>query len=93
MKLICRCGWRGDDGGLLREANPFHPAHEIVACPECKEICDLDEACDDPECWQRATCGIPTPVGYKRLCGKHYRDTSDKLDAAEPRNNGPDREE
>jgi hypothetical protein len=29
--------------------------------------------CDEPDCKQRATCGTPTPSGYRSVCGEHYR--------------------
>lgn len=28
--------------------------------------------CDDPGCHREATCGTPTPNGYRRVCGRHY---------------------
>lgn len=31
-------------------------------------------ACEHPGCTEWATCGTPTPDGYKRLCGMHYRE-------------------
>ena len=30
------------------------------------------DGCQEPGCVAWATCGTPTPDGYKRLCGKHY---------------------
>ena len=30
--------------------------------------------CQHPGCKAWDTCGTPTPDGYKRLCGKHYRE-------------------
>ena len=30
--------------------------------------------CEYPGCADWATCGTPTPEGYKHFCGKHYRD-------------------
>src|SRR4051812_19687259 len=29
--------------------------------------------CEHPGCARWATCGTPTPDGYRRLCGEHYR--------------------
>lgn len=29
--------------------------------------------CDEPGCSKRASCGFPTPDGYRRTCGEHYR--------------------
>ena len=28
--------------------------------------------CDYPKCFEWATCGTPTPDGYKHFCGKHF---------------------
>lgn len=28
--------------------------------------------CDEIGCDHEATCGFPTPEGYRRTCGKHY---------------------
>lgn len=32
-----------------------------------------EQACEEPGCPRRATCGVPTATGYKRLCGDHAR--------------------
>jgi hypothetical protein len=37
--------------------------------------------CQHPECKAWDTCGTPTPDGYKRLCGEHYRLLRAKMDA------------
>ena len=31
-----------------------------------------DGACEVDGCGEWATCGIPTPDGYKRVCGAHF---------------------
>lgn len=31
-----------------------------------------DGGCEHPGCVEWATCGTPTPDGYKRLCSKHF---------------------
>ena len=33
---------------------------------------DMEVRCQRPGCMRQATCGTPTPEGYKRLCGEHY---------------------
>lgn len=43
--------------------NDPHPAPEM--------------ACERPGCNTWATCGTPTPDGYKRLCYDHYREVKD----------------
>lgn len=30
--------------------------------------------CNHEGCYEFATCGTPTPTGYKRLCEKHYQE-------------------
>lgn len=40
-----------------------------------------DMECQAEGCHEEATCGIPTPDGYKRLCGDHYHE----VDAARPK--------
>ncbi len=32
----------------------------------------LNRRCEEPGCENEATCGTPTPDGYKRLCGTHF---------------------
>lgn len=74
MKVICdsgRCGWRGNSVELLTATNPFDDTDTITGCPSCKSIDSCVNACDEPECWQQATCGTPTATGYRTTCGKH----------------------
>lgn len=47
---------------ILGWKNP-HPV------PECE--CEIDG------CHEHATCGAPTNDGYKRMCGRHYRERKD----------------
>lgn len=35
--------------------------------------------CEHPGCNAWDTCGTPTPDGYKRLCGEHYRQVKARL--------------
>lgn len=32
-----------------------------------------EDGCEHPGCAAWATCGAPTPDGYRRLCNEHYR--------------------
>lgn len=50
---------------ILGWENP-HPV------PECE--------CEIEGCHEHATCGTPTADGYKRMCGKHYRNHCAKMD-------------
>jgi len=60
------------DSDLLRAANPFLPEKTLVACPECKDVNDFIEICDESGCEEEANCGFPVPDGYRRTCGTHY---------------------
>ena len=65
-----RCGWIGTPGEILRAPNPFEDG-ELHACPLCRDIGNLRECCDEPECFTEATCGTPTADGYRRTCFSH----------------------
>lgn len=47
-------------------------------CPKCDEPNTVESMCDEPGCPNVSTCGLPTPEGYKWICGKHYADTYKK---------------
>ena len=67
------CDWIGKNAGLLCAPNPFRPEDEILGCPKCKSVEDFFNVCDEPGCKEESSCGFPTPSGYRRTCGKHYR--------------------
>jgi hypothetical protein len=50
---------------ILGWENP-HPV------PECE--------CEIEGCHEHATCGTPTADGYKRMCGRHFRNHCAKMD-------------
>jgi hypothetical protein len=66
------CNWRGTEAKLLTAPNPFDPRDTISGCPECKSANELVNACDEPGCKQDASCGWPSPKGYRRTCNTHY---------------------
>jgi len=73
-RLFCnerRCGWRGMQLEVLFAENPFNADETIAGCPKCKEINSLLVSCDEPGCWNEASCGTPTATGYRHTCGKH----------------------
>jgi hypothetical protein len=75
-KVACqdwrRCGWHGTTDELLRARNPFNAEDVITACPKCKCLeSTLLTACDEPGCWEQATCGTPTKAGYRNTCHNH----------------------
>lgn len=59
---------------VLRTTNPFNPAEEIIGCPACAAIDQFSILCqfEGEECRRDATCGLPTPAGYRHVCGAHY---------------------
>ena len=64
---------------LLVAPNPFDETDNITGCPKCKGVDGFEEICDEPECKAEATCGFPVKEGfggYRRTCGKHYRQYS-----------------
>lgn len=73
-KVVCnerRCNWHGIDDDILRAPSPFEEGETLYACPKCKEVNSVVVACDEPGCWEEATCGAPTENDYRRTCGKH----------------------
>jgi hypothetical protein len=73
LRWMCNsCDWIGGDAELLRAPSPFDPEDTLCACPKCKAVDDLHNACDEPGCTQKAHCGFPTPDGgYRRTCSRH----------------------
>lgn len=75
-KFLCsECDWHGSEAKVLRAPNPFaeDDSETMQGCPKCREPNTMRLVCDDPTCWREATCGIPTPKGYRRVCGEHWR--------------------
>jgi hypothetical protein len=71
-KWLCEdCGWLGAEADLARAEHPFIANDEIHGCPSCGEVTDLAMACDEDGCSRPATCGMPTPEGYRHTCGPH----------------------
>lgn len=71
MKILCECGWHGEEEERLAAPNPFRADDTIHACPKCLAIDQAISACDEPGCWEEASCGTPTASGYRMTCGKH----------------------
>ena len=78
MKVSCEeCGWEGNEETVLIAANPFDGHDTIQGCPRCHSVDTIYQLCDIGKCRMRATCGIPTKHGYKRVCGMHYSELKD----------------
>lgn len=75
-KWLCNeCDWKGPGEKVLRAPNPFTDGKETMyGCPDCREPNTMEAACDEPNCWQRATCGTPTLLAYRHTCYKHKPD-------------------
>lgn len=67
-----------NESELLQAQNPFDIHQTISGCPNCKAVEDFINICDEPGCDREATCGFPTPSGYRRTCGDHMREYENK---------------
>lgn len=71
-----RCGWHGHAEELIAArlviiATGEEIDHVHLLCPRCLESGDIVTACDEPDCWEEATQGTPTPDGYRTTCYRH----------------------
>jgi hypothetical protein len=66
------CPWQGEGLDLLVAPNPFDLDDDIVGCPKCKGINTMQTVCQEDNCWEIASSGVPFKNGdYKWLCHKH----------------------
>lgn len=65
------CEWVGPERDLLVKPNPFEPQYEVCGCPDCRAIDHFELVCDAGECMEIASCGWPSPGGYRNTCHKH----------------------
>ena len=80
--VACQFGYYCQNGGRLHITHgglsTLEWAFDILGwenphpVPECE--------CQIEGCHEHATCGAPTADGYKRMCGKHYRNNCAKMD-------------
>ena len=61
------------DTEVLIAKHPF-ASGSICGCPRCKAAFDstAELICDEPGCTEEASCGGPSPKGYRRTCYKHW---------------------
>jgi len=75
MKFRCqerRCNWVGEESEILYFQNPYNESEKIGVCPECRTIeTSIWQACDEQGCNRTASCGVPTPEGYRNTCYDH----------------------
>lgn len=72
-RVICsywRCEWAGPMSQALSAPDPFNEGNTLYACPKCRDM-TMVTACDEPGCNHKATCGTPTPSGYRSTCCTH----------------------
>lgn len=72
--------WCCDDCGevmleseVLKALSPFDSGQMLWGCRNCKVVGDMTELCDEPGCELEAHCGWPSPDGYRRTCGAHFK--------------------
>ena len=80
----CSCGGISVEADLLEGTNPFDETMKIIGCPICKDVVGFTEICDEPDCVRDASCGFPTPAGYRRTCGDHMRAAEQRLQSDTP---------
>ena len=72
-KVKCdQCGWTGTYGDVLHAPNPFDTEEGIDGCTDCKSVGSIIMVCDEGDCMKYATCGWPSPKGYRNTCGEHF---------------------
>lgn len=72
----CECGAYVRQSQLLQAENPFDSEQRLEFCPECRDVVGdpLRLICDEYGCTETASCGWPSPDGYRNTCGKHMRE-------------------
>lgn len=78
--MICtECDWHGQrcDVEMVQDPKEGWGWHQWHVCPLCREADHITDACDEPGCTKRATCGWPEKgwpdAPYRRTCGDHMR--------------------
>ena len=73
--LLWQFAYRGEKDGRLvlctGGLSALESAFVAVGWNDPHPVPELE--CQAEDCHKEATCGRPTPDGYKRLCGDHYR--------------------
>jgi hypothetical protein len=66
------CEWIGMENEIVQFKDPESDALWNI-CPHCRAAEQFTNLCDEPGCDAEATCGWPSPDGYRRTCGRHWR--------------------
>jgi hypothetical protein len=67
----CECGWIGTETSMLSAPHPFDPDAKVLGCPNCSQIGEFTELCDEPGCITHASCGSHVAGVYRRTCYQH----------------------
>lgn len=62
------------EAALLVAPNPFDATKKVMGCPQCFEVGDFEELCDETGCIKVAIYGFPAGPewrGYRRTCYEH----------------------
>jgi hypothetical protein len=63
-------GWSDTKGGLSTNGlSTLECAFSVLGWDDPRIVKEL--WCDEQGCKRRATCGTPTPAGYRKTCGQH----------------------
>jgi len=77
IEMVWQFAYQGvKDGKLILHTggtSALEEAFEVLGWDDPHYVPDTDGMnCQWPGCPEWATCGKPTPEGYKRYCGKHF---------------------
>ena len=80
--VACQFGYYCQNGGRLHVTHgglsTLEWAFDILGWENPHPVPEYE--CEVDGCYEHATCGTPTADGYKRVCGKHFRSLSAKMD-------------
>lgn len=80
--VACQFGYYCQNGGRLHITHgglsTLEWAFDILEWENPHPVPEFE--CEIEGCHEHATCGTPTKDGYKRMCGKHYRNHCAKMD-------------
>ncbi len=64
--------WSDDAGGYMTGGlSALQDAFEALRWSDPRP--EPEDRCEEPGCMRQRSCGMPTPDGYRWLCGEHYR--------------------
>ncbi len=63
------CEWTGRADEIEMFPDPKMEGNYWEICPQCREAESCEQLCE--KCSSPATCGTPTPDGYRRTCYEH----------------------